>query len=171
MACHDLVWRLSIAHTSAAFWSAGTVSAILRHYTGEHASDGRAHPTALGGRSFGELLWGLLSSPAEERGTESLRRGVPGVALVPRLPRATFLNPWRGFRDGAHGVREFLGGGVALATESARWPYGELCWPAVGTEHLHREPRLRHGAAFVRARSARRRNLAARNALTLTLPA
>ena len=23
-----------------------------------------------------------------------------------------------------------VGGGVALTAESARWPYGELCWPA-----------------------------------------
>jgi hypothetical protein len=63
-----------------------------------------------------------------------------------------------------------VGGGVALAAEVragralTRWPYGELCWPAEcephrPKEHLHSEPRLRHGAAMA-ALAAHRTNSA-----------
>ena len=117
-----------------------------------------------------------LSSVSEERGTDFLGAGYPGwrsCLANPGLPSETpseFCR-WRALR-----ARRFGCGGVALAAESARRPSGELCWPAEcephrPNEHLHSEPPTRHGAAVVRARSARRRNLAARSALTLTLPA
>ena len=59
------------------------------------------------------------------------------------------------FSDCAHFVRGCCCGGVALAAESAKPPSGELCWRADCKEHLHSEPPVRHGAAVVRARSAR----------------
>ena len=89
-------------------------------------------------------------------------RGLPRVALVPRLPWATIVNPygvlsWRALR--ARRWARARRGEVALAAESARRPFGELCWPAEcvphrPNEHLHSEPSSRHGAA-VRERGAR----------------
>ena len=99
------------------------------------------------------LAWLLASSPPSpsppkrRRGEWKNGAGYPGWRLCLADP-GYFLKP-----DGVLGwlalcVRGCCGGGVALAAESAKPPSGELCWPADCKEHLHSEPRLRHGAAL-----------------------
>ena len=158
----------------------------------ELASDGRAQPTALGGRSFGMAscpgprgraarswcrrvfrapeagrltLPVLASSPPSPSPPKRRRGGLISSARVTRggarasLTPGYLLKPRTGFSDGAHYVRGCCGGGVALAAgvragrALTRWPYGELCWsaecePHGPDEHLHSEPRMRHGAAL-----------------------
>jgi hypothetical protein len=107
--------------------------------SGRSLSARRAQLTALGGpgktsRGAGvaclcrlrRLAGWLLENDRRWRGAGRSRRQTDGVGFL-RLrvggPRASSLLQRR------RGLT-FFGVGAALATDSARWPIGELCWPA-----------------------------------------
>jgi hypothetical protein len=85
-----------------------------------------------------------------ERNPRLLTAGPPGWLRVQGREGALSA-PGEGAGLGAEsGAAEVaVGGGVALAAESARWPYGELCWPAdrIGapTQRASGAPRSRLG--------------------------
>jgi len=85
------------------------------------------------GRAFHGATHGLASGANRDGRVKSATLARPSFGWLRVQGREGALSaPGAGADLGAgSGAAEVaVGGGVALAAESARWPYGELCWPA-----------------------------------------
>ena len=92
-----------------------------------------AKPSSQKGRAFHAAKHGLASGASRDGRVKSATLARPSFGWLRVRGREGALSaPGAGADLGAgSGAAEVaVGGGVALAAESARWPYGELCWPA-----------------------------------------